>query len=191
MRMFVKIENGVPAQWPISATYVSKLAPPNTSFPADCTNSDLSEFGFETLVETARPSFNADTHRAQESTPVQIAGVWTQVWEIVALTAAEIAARAPAVPNSISDRQFAQALAIIGLITEAEALVWVKVGEVPAALQSVVDAISDTDIRFAANMLLGGATVFERDHPMVAALGAGLAMSSEQIDAIWHLGATL
>ena len=97
----------------------------------------------------------------------------------------------PAVPNSISDRQFAHALALSGLLTETEALAWVKVGEVPAALQVVVDAISDNDVRFGANMLLGGATVFERDHPMVSALAAGLAMSSEQIDAIWQLGASL
>lgn len=191
MRHFVKIENGAPVQWPIAATHVWRLAPVNTSFPADCTNSDLTEFGFETLEMTNQPSYDADTHRAQEATPTQINGVWTQAWEVVALTDEEIAARLPPVPNSISDRQFAQALALSGLLTEAEALAWVKVGDVPAALQVVVDAIPDNDVRFSANMLLGGATIFERNHPMVAALAAGLEMSSEQIDAIWQLGATL
>lgn len=97
----------------------------------------------------------------------------------------------PSVPDSISDRQFAHALALSGLLTETEALAWVKVGEVPAALQSVVDAIPDNDTRFSANMLLGGATVFERNHPMVGVLASGLAMSPEQIDEIWRLGASL
>ena len=97
----------------------------------------------------------------------------------------------PEVPTSISDRQFAQVLAMDGLITEDDALAWVKVGTVPAQLQGLVDAIPDEDTKFAANMLLGGATEFNRNHPMVAQLGAGLQMTSAQIDDIWRVGATL
>jgi len=96
MRQFLKIENGVPSQWPISATAVSRLAPVNTSFPRDCTDADLTEFGFETLVETAQPAFDPDTQTVREVTPIEIDDVWTQQWEVVELTADEIAAKATA-----------------------------------------------------------------------------------------------
>lgn len=91
---------------------------------------------------------------------------------------------APVAPEEISDRQFFQQLAISGSITTQEALDAVKTGAIPAAISAVVDALPD-DQKFSAQMLLSGATVFKRSHPMTAALGAGLGLSSEQIDAIW------
>ena len=95
------------------------------------------------------------------------------------------------VPQSISDRQFAHVLALQGLISQDEALAWVKTGDVPAALQALVDKIPDPTIKFSAQMLLAGATVFERDHPMTAQLAAGLGMSSEQVDDLWRAAAAL
>ena len=95
------------------------------------------------------------------------------------------------VPQSISDRQFAHVLALQGLISQEEALAWVKTGDVPAALQALVDEIPDPTIKFSAQMLLAGATVFERDHPMTAQLAAGLGMSSEQVDDLWRAAAAL
>lgn len=97
----------------------------------------------------------------------------------------------PPVPQSISDRQFAHVLALQGLITQEEALALVKTGDVPAALQALVDEIPDPTIKFSAQMLLAGATVFERDHPMTAQLAAGLGMSSEQVDDLWRAAAAL
>ena len=97
----------------------------------------------------------------------------------------------PPVPAVISDRQFAHVLALQGLITQDEALAWVKTGDVPSALQALVDEIPDPVIKFSAQMLLAGATVFERDHPMTAQLAAGLGMSSEQVDDLWRAAAAL
>lgn len=97
----------------------------------------------------------------------------------------------PPVPQSISDRQFAHVLALQGLISQEEALAWVKTGEIPSALQSLIDDIPDPVIKFSAQMLLAGATVFERDHPMTAQLAAGLGMSSEQVDDLWRAAAAL
>lgn len=113
---------------------------------------------------------------------------------VAALTAAAEVAfteKANPVPETISDRQFAQALAVVGLISQAEALAWVKVGTVPPTLQTFVDAIPDAGVKFSANMLLGGATEFNRAHPLVAQFGASINMSQKQIDDIWRLGATL
>jgi hypothetical protein len=95
------------------------------------------------------------------------------------------------VPETISDRQFAQALATTGVITRDEARAWVKVGDVPAALAAVVDAIGDDDVKFATQMLLEGATQFERHHPQTLALAAAMQWADPQLDALWTMAAAL
>ncbi len=95
-------------------------------------------------------------------------------------------------PNPvISDRQFAQALKIAGVITFQEAMAFVQVGAIPALLQGAVDAIQDHTTREAAEMLIAGATEFYRLHPMTIALGTALGWSAEQMDALWATAATL
>lgn len=109
-------------------------------------------------------------------------------------TAAEIAAwdaaRAPR-PGTISDRQFFQGLALQSFITEAEALEAVKTGVLPAALETIVAGIADPAAQFAARMILSGATMFERDHPLVASVGAALGLNEAQIDALFVAAAGL
>lgn len=85
-------------------------------------------------------------------------------------------------PSSISDRQFFQKLAVSGIITQNEALAAVKTGDIPLALQNIVDQIADVDAKFAAEMILSGATVFMRDHPLTTAIGAARGMTTEQIN---------
>jgi len=97
----------------------------------------------------------------------------------------------PPVPEIISDRQFAQALADSDVITQAEALAFVRTGTLPDALQSAVDGIKDAATKFAAEMLLSGATSFERTHLMVGVLGQALNKSDADLDALWVLGAAL
>lgn len=88
----------------------------------------------------------------------------------------------PPVPQIISDRQFFQQAAILGVITQGEALAAVATGAIPAVLQTVVDGITDPDQKFAATMLLSGATIFERYHPFTNAVGAALGWTSDQVD---------
>lgn len=90
------------------------------------------------------------------------------------------------VPEEISDRQFAMGLAIAGLITQAEALAFVKTGEVPTALQAMVDAIEDTGARFEAEMLVSGATVFKRSHPLVSMIASQVGWTEQQTDQFWY-----
>jgi hypothetical protein len=97
----------------------------------------------------------------------------------------------PAIPPQISDRQFFQQLALAGTITEKEALEAVKVGTIPAVLQGFVDGIKDPEQKFSANMLLAGATVFERDHPLTEAIGEAQGMSPDQVDAFFTAAAAL
>lgn len=95
------------------------------------------------------------------------------------------------VPTTISDRQFTHALKLAGAITHAEAMAFVQTGTIPAALQAVVDGIGDQQQREAAELLLAGATSFEREHPMTLALAAGMDWSAAQVDALWIAAAQL
>lgn len=94
------------------------------------------------------------------------------------------------VPATISDRQFAQQLATMGLITKVEALEWVKAGVVPVAFDAFVQSLPE-DQRFDAEMLLSGATQFDRDHPLTETFGAARGMTPAQIDQLWRDAADL
>lgn len=88
----------------------------------------------------------------------------------------------PEVPESISDRQFFQELALLGIITREEALEAVKIGTIPNTLQMFINNSQDPDFRFNAEMLLSGATVFHRDHPLTAQIGLVNNWTSSEVD---------
>jgi len=102
-------------------------------------------------------------------------------------------------PDVISDRQFAQALALAGTITEAEALAWAARGELPEAMEDALALIPETDgQRFGARMMLAGATIFERSHPLTDQLGGlltnpatGKPYDGAALDALWIRAAAL
>jgi len=89
------------------------------------------------------------------------------------------------VPPIISDRQFFQGLAINGTITQQEALDAVMTGTIPAALEGFIGQLPVED-QFAARMLLSGAVEFQRNHPMVPAVGAAFSWTEAQIDDFWR-----
>lgn len=95
------------------------------------------------------------------------------------------------IPDVISDRQFFEALAIEGHITQAEALDAVKTGEVPSTLAGIIDNIPDEAVKFNALMRLSGAVEFRYSHPLVAMLGAAMGWTEEQRANLWRLAASL
>jgi len=97
-----------------------------------------------------------------------------------------------AVPASISDRQFFQALASseYNIISEADALAAVKSGEIPEPLQAVIDKMPASD-KFSATMLLSGATEFRRDNPLTSIIGQTQGMDDEAIDNLFIFAAKL
>lgn len=105
-----------------------------------------------------------------------------QTWLAEGNTPEEPETETPTVPSTISDRQFFQQAAVLSIITQSEALAAVQTGTIPSVLQSIVDGIQDPTEKFAATMLLAGATVFERNHPFTNAVGAALGWSNDQID---------
>lgn len=120
--------------------------------------------------------------------------------ELVALAGAELAdfllrLDAPPqlpVPEVISDRQFAQQLAILGTITEAEAIAWAARGDLPETLDQAIATLRvEGGVQFAARMLLTSATAYHRSHPMTATLGGILGYDTAQLDELWRAAALL
>lgn len=101
-----------------------------------------------------------------------------------------IAAGVINVPQTISDRQFFQQLAIAGVITQEEALAAVKTGDIPSAPSGFIAALDDA-ARFNAEMLLSGATVFQRNHPLTDAIAAAQGMTPAQVDDFFRAAAAL
>ena len=95
------------------------------------------------------------------------------------------------IPATISDRQFFQQAAIDGLVSQEEALSAVQTGSIPVVLQAVIDGIEDPNNRFAATMLLAGATTIERYHPLTDAVAAHLGWDSTQLDEFFIRAAQL
>ncbi|TXN23981.1 hypothetical protein [Methylobacterium sp. WL9] len=99
---------------------------------------------------------------------------------------------APLVPASISDRQFAQVLALDDVVTKAEALAWAARGELPQTLKDALTEIPEAEgQRFGAEMMLSAATLYERSHPLVPMLGALLGYDAAALDDLWTRGAAL
>lgn len=101
-----------------------------------------------------------------------------------------IAAGVINVPQTISDRQFFQQLAIAGVISQEEALAAVKTGDIPAALSGFIAALDDAS-RFNAEMLLSGATVFQRNHSLTNAVAMAQGMTADQVDEFFRQAAKL
>lgn len=97
---------------------------------------------------------------------------------------------APAVPLSISDRQFFQQLAVQGIISQDDALAAVRTGAIPEALQQLINGLP-VDQQFGATMIVAGATTFERSHPLTIAIGSAYGWSVDRLDAFFRAAAAL
>jgi hypothetical protein len=93
------------------------------------------------------------------------------------------------VPASISDRQFFQQLAVLGIITQDDALAS-NAAVIPPPLLTIIDGMP-AEQQFAAKMLVGGATVFERNHPMTIAIGTAYGWTSSQVDDFFRAASLL
>lgn len=98
---------------------------------------------------------------------------------IAALEARIAELTAPPASIIVSDRQFFQALAMGGKITEAEAEAAVATGTIPADMAALVDQLP-ADQQFTARMLLKGATTFRSDHPLADMLAGLYGLNEEQ-----------
>lgn len=86
--MLVKIENGTPAQWPVTEAHV-QATNPNTSFALPIDEATLAAFGYATLHFSDPATYDAEWQEAKEIAPAQVDGKWVQQWEIVERYTAE------------------------------------------------------------------------------------------------------
>lgn len=93
------------------------------------------------------------------------------------------------VPASISDRQFFQQLAVEGIISEEEALAS-NAAVIPPPLVAIINGLPENQ-KFKAKMLLSGATVFERNHPMTVVIGQAYGWTTTQIDDFFRAASQL
>jgi hypothetical protein len=89
--MYIKTLNGA-YEKPYSIGQLRKDNP-NTSFPKNPTPELLAEWDVYAVTPTSQPACNPATDKVVEDIPADQNGQWTQVWQIVPLTAEEIAGR--------------------------------------------------------------------------------------------------
>lgn len=90
------------------------------------------------------------------------------------------------VPASVTRRQILTGLAVVGWITEQEALAALTVGATPAAVDAVIAALP-ADQQFATRMKWAGFQSAFRDDEMVAALAALEGKTNLEVDGFFRL----
>lgn len=78
---YIKIQNGVPAEWPVYEQGLRNAV--SASLPVQLTNAILAPFGFAILVIDAQPTFNDRLQKLVENAPApQSNGDWRITWTV-------------------------------------------------------------------------------------------------------------
>lgn len=88
--MYGLVENGSLTQWPIGKSEL-QAAYPNTSFNKPFNMADYASLGVVSITDSPQPDYNHRTHRISINDPELVNGAWVRNWEVIALTAEEIA----------------------------------------------------------------------------------------------------
>jgi hypothetical protein len=94
------------------------------------------------------------------------------------------------VPQSVTETQFMRAAVKVGIVTTAEAKAYLARGVIPAFVETAVAQIP-ANVRTDAELKIIGSDTFHRADPVFAMLIAGGAATSEQVDDLFRLAATL
>jgi hypothetical protein len=95
------------------------------------------------------------------------------------------------IPEFVSDRQFFQALANAGHISNFEALAAVQSGAVPVIIKEIIDSIADERQRFAADMYISGSVKIDRNHAITKLIAAEMNISDSQLDTLFRSARSL
>jgi hypothetical protein len=96
----------------------------------------------------------------------------------------------PPAPITLTNRQLFAALALTGFITEAEALAAGRTGAVPALVDAVFASLPAQDA-FLARLTWATMREVPRNHSLIGAMIAANLATSDQVDGIFALGASL
>lgn len=143
----------------------------------------------------AAEALGSAEHSIQEDDEEAVGAPWeadrVAVFAALAVEAAKpLAADPRLVQDEISDRQFWQAAAMLGYITEAEAEAAVTVGTIPALLLTAINSLPSNQ-RFSVRMAVAGSNVFRMSNPATSLLMQLLGKTEEDKIKIWRLGQSL
>lgn len=137
--MYIKINQDGTQQYPYSFLQL-KNDNSQVSFPSVPTNELLAEWGMFPVVET-QLQFDEAIQRYEEAMPTLIDGVWTQTWNIIELTAEELAQReAKRLATLEGERAYAYR-------TESDPLFF-KAQRGEATIQDWLDKVAEIKARF-------------------------------------------
>jgi hypothetical protein len=140
---------------------------PQVSFPRDIPDERLADWGVYRVAKVAHPVYDPETQALEEGQPVQIDGVWTQVWNVRSLTTEELKSR---VPQSITKRQARQELIESGFI---------------GAVEAAIDAIQDPTQKALMLSWWNDSQDYERANPELITMAASIGLTEEQLDAMF------
>lgn len=140
---------------------------PQVSFPREMPEERLADWGVYPVTKVAQPVYDPETQVVEEGQPVQIDGVWTQVWNVRDLTTEELKSR---VPRSITKRQARQELIEAGLV---------------GAVEAAIDAIQDPTQKALMLSWWNDSQTFDRDNPELIAMAATIGLTEEQLDTMF------
>jgi hypothetical protein len=79
--MLVKLENGVPTEWPVTHSRI-KHENPNVSFPRDVSKIDVSAYGYAPFQYADFPEYDPEYQNCEEITPVISGATYVQTWQV-------------------------------------------------------------------------------------------------------------
>ena len=79
--MLVKLENGVPVEWPVTHSRI-KHENPNVSFPRDVTKIDVAAYGYASFEYADFPEYDPEYQNCEEITPVIGGDTYVQTWQV-------------------------------------------------------------------------------------------------------------
>jgi hypothetical protein len=161
--MYIKLINNIPQSY---SPEQLRREYPNTSFPSKMSNVLLAKYDIYPVTPTDKPEYNEDTQIAEETTPIQIDGVWTQQWIVRDLTSEELDDR---VPKRIEVLQGLLAIDQVGLSSLYES--W----------------INSPERTFAEKAFINKARTWRRYDPILQAAATEIGLTKEQLDQLFIL----
>ena len=144
--------------------------------PDHLTTEEAAYFGVFLMTEVTPPTFDPVTQSLTEITPTFGSDVWTQQWQVNALSADQITAnRLALVPTSITMRQARLALLGAGLLDTVNNAISAMTGAAGQEAQ-IIWQYSNT---------------VELDNPLITSLASSLNLTSDQINSLFTTANTL
>jgi hypothetical protein len=97
---YARVENGAVVEYPVHAGQIKERYP-NISFSIPFSPPD----GYEEVGQGVYPTYDINTHRVWESTPVRINGVLRQTWVVEPLSQQELNQRAASKADSVRQQR--------------------------------------------------------------------------------------